>query len=235
MTQVIEDHGQMIRAIYQYKDGSSAEARKYLKQYFETHNEKAVLGYLEHSVQDEFIPKEYAWAAKLLLDGVDVQCYEKENELHRRIKQAVWDVLPLTPTIVKIPVMKTYGGEIEGAIDTFINNDYKDEDIEFDTYKYLDEQKVPSAETRKLVKHFIAMKEELEQIDSDVQLKEAYAYLGKRKRNNYIKYLDSILDGCDKYITNTRTLKKISKPVKQKKLAKINYMESCDELQIRKT
>jgi hypothetical protein len=229
--EIIEDHGQLMRAIQKF-DGTSIEARKYLKQYFESTDEKQVLGYLTHSVADDMIPREYAWAAKLVLDGVDIQCYENEAELHNRIKKAIWDITPKLPEVIKVPVKKTYGGDIEHSIDQFINGGYKLKDVTFDTYEYLEKEKVPPGEVRKLVKHFTEMRDELEQIDFDEQLKEAYAYLGKRNRNSYIKYLDSILDGCGNYLTNTRTLKKIAKPGKKKRLAKVNYMESCDELQL---
>ena len=231
MSEIIEDHGQLMRAIQKF-DGTSIEARKYLNQYFESKNEKGVLEYLAHSVTDEMIPKHYAWAAKMLLDGVDIQCYENENDLHDRIKKAVWDVVPKIPEVVKIPVKKTYGGEIEHSIDQFIDGKYKLKDVTFDTYEYLEKEKVPPGEVRRLFKHFTEMKDELDQIDSDPQLKEAYADLGKRDRNNFVKYLDSILDGCGNYLTNTRTLKKIAKPGKKKRLAKVNYMESSDELQL---
>ena len=135
--EIIEDHGQLMRAIQKF-DGTSAEARKYLNQYFESKDEKGVLEYLSHSVTDEMIPKHYAWAAKLLLDGVDIQCYENENDLHDRIKNAVWDVVPKIPEVVKIPVKKTYGGEIEHSIDQFIDGKYKLKDVTFDTYEYLE-------------------------------------------------------------------------------------------------
>ena len=228
---VIEDHGQLMRAIQALSDGPASEARGYLNQYFQTTGETEIVEYMK-GISDVYIPKQYGWAAKLLIDGIDIQCYEGKNELHNKIKNAIWNVPQEEVEVVKKPVKKIHGGEIEKAIDDFIEDGCKKSSMTFDAYAYLEKNKPLPGEIRRIIKHFTDMKTELGEIDSDPELKEGYSYLGRRNRNNLISYLDDILNGCGNYISNTRVVNKTRTPAKKKKLAKVNYMASSDELQL---
>ena len=228
---VIQDHGELLKAIQVFSDGSASEARGYLKQYFQTQGEYTTLLHLDN-ISDTYIPREYGWAAKLLLDGFTIGCYDDENVLHERIKRAVWNAPAVEIEVVKKPVKKVYGGDIENAIDEFIEGGCKLKDFEFDSYAYLEKEKVPPGEVRRLLSHFTTFKTEIEEIEGDSELKDAYTFLGKRQRGNLIKFLSGILDSCDNYISNNRTRNKINRPVKKRKLAKVKYMESSDELQL---
>jgi hypothetical protein len=87
-------------------------------------------------------------------------------------------------------------GEIEGAVD-----DFTLEGKSFDTYKFLNTQGLAANSAPKIVEFYKPLIVEIEEYlkGECEQLNEAYAHLGKRDAKNFIKFIQSIIDGANAY------------------------------------
>lgn len=102
---------------------------------------------------------------------------------------------------------------IDEAIDAFIVNP-KSTLID-NVYAELKKQEANSATGRMIKQSYEKMIEELQQVDNDDDLKEAYSYLTKPNRTKFIKFLQSVCGACDMIITETLSNK--PKTVRKKK------------------
>ena len=88
-------------------------------------------------------------------------------------------------------------GEIEGAVDEYTVNGKSS----FDTYKFLQSNNLAANSSPQIADFYKPLIGEIEEYlkGECEQLNEAYAHLGKRDAKNFIKFLQSIVDGANAY------------------------------------
>ena len=88
-------------------------------------------------------------------------------------------------------------GDIEVQVDEFTTKGKSS----FDTYKFLQSQNLAANSAPQIADFYKPLIAEIEEYLSGQceQLNEAYAYLGKRDAKNFIKFLQSIVDGANAY------------------------------------
>jgi len=117
-------------------------------------------------------------------------------------------------------------GEIEGAVD-----DFTEEGKAFDAYKFLQSNNIAANSAPQIAEFYKPLIAEIEEYlkgDCD-QLNEAYAHLGKRDAKNFIKFLQSIVDGANAYKAmkiSTRAKPK-RKPIPAERIVrKLKYLKT---------
>ena len=99
-------------------------------------------------------------------------------------------------------------GEVDHAIDVW--------DVEkFDMYKYLAELGISATVAKKIPEQYQELLDEIKEARSGTskQLKEAYNYLNKSEKNNFINFITRIQTDSERYAEN-------HKPIRKKKKAK---------------
>ena len=86
-------------------------------------------------------------------------------------------------------------GEVEYQIDLFIDNNYNSS---FSMLKYLKQLDYKKKIIEIMRVNYVDMLAELN--DDDEQVIEAYDYMTTAQMNKFKKFVQSIIDGCDKYI-----------------------------------
>ena len=117
-------------------------------------------------------------------------------------------------------------GEIEGAVD-----DFTEHGKAFDAYKFLQSNNLAANSAPQIAEFYKPLIAEIEEyLKGDCeQLNEAYAHLGKRDAKNFIKFLQSIVDGANAYKAmkiSTRAKPK-RKPIPAERIVrKLKYLKT---------
>ena len=129
------------------------------------------------------------------IDALKSQRQEKKTKPKKNIQQRI------------LEKSYEYAAEIEGQIDILLDENPKHK---FDTFKYLTEEKVSAPVAVKVADQFTDLRAELEEAVEGKcdQLKEAYSFLNKKGLKDYLAFVCDIIDGCDKYATGQRNLRR---------------------------
>lgn len=122
-----------------------------------------------------------------------------------------------------------YIGEIESFIDDFQHGKVND------VKEYLTNVDVKPHEAKKIAEWFKKRIDELNSIETDESLQEAYSWMGKRELKKYRDYINLIYDTCMFFAA----LKKERKPRKTKPkppsfvVKKVQYLKECPDLKLK--
>lgn len=124
-----------------------------------------------------------------------------------------------------------YISELEDHIDQFIKTKKK---VEFDPYAWMIKNEVKSIHARQIRNHFIPLQEELECVhsNSDPTLTEGYSSYTKKQIKLFLELVLSIIQDCDRIISNTKLTKKPKKkkPISlDKKVSRLQYKKEDTE------
>lgn len=124
-------------------------------------------------------------------------------------------------------------GEVDNAIDEFLHGGTK-----FDIGVYLQVNDVNGHVARKMADIYIKECDEISEVilGEDEQLKQNYSHIAKRELKKFLKFLNSIVDACQKQvqiskINGTPRRKKNIPPTKV--VAKVKYMKEFEELKLK--
>lgn len=97
---------------------------------------------------------------------------------------------------------------VETLVDQFYLSDYSKPSS--DVYSYLSQSGASKSDASRVKQYYTPLLEEVSTFD------EGYGRLGKRKRKNYITFLQSIIDDCNQFVKNNKISRKSRKPRKVK-------------------
>ena len=123
--------------------------------------------------------------------------------------------------------------EIEGAISDFYDSKFK---TDINIYEWLKNKKIKGLIAKKIGDEFKPLLEEINHINSDEELKEAYSNFKPSGIKKYKNFVQSIVDDCERYSSNQNKQRKPrkKKPITlQKQITKINYKLEDSEYKIK--
>jgi len=123
--------------------------------------------------------------------------------------------------------------EIEGAISDFYDSKFKSD---INIYEWLKNKKIKGLIAKKIGDEFKPLLEEINHINSDEELKEAYSNFKPSGIKKYKNFVQSIVDDCERYSSNQNKQRKPrkKKPITlQKQITKINYKLEDSEYKIK--
>lgn len=196
---------------------TSADARGYLKDYFKNTGKPELAKKLSR-IPDSNIPTTASWLCRMISRG-----YKPQGTTMSFISSSLtnmWDKVTEEPVeksdkpVISIQDRmreKAYdiGGEVEGFID-----DYIDETSPPSFYEWLQKQEIPAAYITRIVEKIAPRLEEV--IDAydgkDGDLIEAYAYCKKKDFERIIKFFNMMIEEAERYASNTKKIRKSTKP-----------------------
>jgi hypothetical protein len=125
-------------------------------------------------------------------------------------------------------------GEVEGEIDNFVLNGYRD--TGYSLYKYCQGTNVAKQYIAALEKLARRQLDELALIGSDAQITEGYRHLGKRDIKAFNEFLQSLIDDGNRYASFKKANRKIrvkkQKPAGEQ-VSKMKYLREFAELKLK--
>ena len=103
-------------------------------------------------------------------------------------------------------------------------------------YNILQATKPTQTSVRYIADYFSGILSDLNGINSDPQLKEGYSHVSKTALANRKKWLQSIIDQCETFVSNTRSSRKPRKrklPSIDKKVGGVKYLKESDEYKLK--
>jgi hypothetical protein len=220
------------------------DARSYLKDYITHHLSKNDVKTFDR-VPDKKISTTYGWIARMVMNSA-LTLKEADYIKFNTYLQSILDISDLEPEIEQIekPVRASvrdhmkekvheYLGELEGAIDDYINND-----IEFNLYNDLKSKAIPQPYCPYIEQWLKEKAFELISVydSTDEDVKEGYSNLGKRKLTSLIKLISSWTEDLDRYFqfkkANRKPRVKNAKPAGVQ-VSKLKYKREDVELGIK--
>jgi len=174
------------------------------------------------------LPEKYAdrmnFAIEYSMKMTDVLNVQKKEESEDNNKLSIQDHIKTQ--------VNTLCAEIEGAIDDFFDNNLEPT---INVYDWLKTNEVKGLIAKKIGEEFLPHLEEIDAIETDEDLKEGYRHLKKPQIKKYRKFVQSIVDDCERYSSNQNKQRKPrkKKPVAlDKQVAKLNFKKDDTDYKI---
>jgi len=229
---------------YNYHLGR-AEAKDFVLEYLTNVDRKSEADAYKRGPDNIYLTT-YGWLARMATKGLELT--EKENNLlENHISECVEAALEeqqQTPVEKKAPTLSIQDrmrikmsqamGEIEGMLDDFADNGYKDVPEFLGVFEYYES---PAPMAGMVIDEWTQRREEyqtaIDQTDPDVT--EAYSHLGKIQLRNLVKFADSVIAGINSYAQSKKVARKPrkKKPVSPEKITqKFKYLKKHEPLNI---
>ena len=193
---------------YNYVE-ARADARDYLLEYLKTNKDTryaAVRRAGEKSVRPTA-----GWIARLMLRGAVIS-EDTMASFNRLVDDSARDRFGFeepdedAPKVIEPPKPSVHQRTIDKAGDLIADLedvlDKWEENAGYSTYEYMNKNSVPPKIAQVVVKYYEPLLKELQSKDADI--KEAYAYLPKRKFNGYLLFVTHMIDEINKYVGTTK-------------------------------
>ena len=228
-TGIIEGLSALCRAYSWYSCmHSRSDSKEWLVEYTAKHFPKKVN--IVKTVEEKSLEVSMGWISRMLLKGVTLPA-DLKNRVESYINSLV-AVKAMTKSAVKREATDKIGlylPDFESAVDLL--------DKEFDTYSYLTSNSVPQSYAKRIAEYYTPLLSELQLAydKEDLQVVEAYKHLRRGDLLITRRYIESILNDCNRYLGN---VKKERAPKKKKaksasqRLKHFKYMASHDQLKL---
>jgi hypothetical protein len=237
-----EPKGELMRVFNWYSyEKDRKEAHGYVRAWLKKEDSKKVAAWDDIDL-NLFVPT-YGWIARMIQQGSTMPVGFVERMLDH-----IGYCIINTKTEVKVDVQPAVNkksiqdamaekqaefiGEVEGEIDNFIVNAYRD--TGYSLYKYCQGYNPAKQYMAAIVVICEQRLAELDLIGSDEQITEAYSHLGKREFKAYREFLQSISDDAAKYASFKKANRKIrvkkQKPAGEQ-VAKMKYLKKFNDLE----
>lgn len=215
------------------------EARQYIADYLTKRNRKAEVKLLA-KLENHWVPTTVAWRCRMLDRGYEVP--DENGFLEAELGKALGRVVKAEKEAAERPEsgskrsiqdrIKDRQSEIIGDIEELL-----DQGNEFELYDWLKAKAIPASYCPAIVEYYAPCLDELiEAYEGKCpQLKEAYAYLGKKGLKERILFFNKMIDDVQRYGNVTKKVRKPSKPrtvSMDKKLKNFKYQKENNDYKI---
>lgn len=222
-----------------------ADARAYLESYLKSSGDGRAAAIKRAS--DKAIVPTAGWIARLLTRGFilpESTMVTFDRLINESGKIIIADDEEETPEkkIVEPPKVSVFQRTMEKAGDLIADvEDVVDawrDNPTFSMYELLSKNQIAPKIASEVSRYYRPLLDELELVLKEKDVGEAYGYMGRKERTNYIAFIKRIIDECDRYTNVTkkaviRKPRKVKSQTPEKKLAKLKFMKEFAELQIK--
>lgn len=211
-----------------------SEAREYLRDFLLSHDRNAEAKQLS-LVSDVWIPTTACWIARMLNKGYEVPAHAipfMEQRLKETLARVAKTEAPKEKNVVSIQErMRERQSEIIGDIEEMIDNGV------FSLYDWLKSKEIPASYCPAIVAYYTPILDELlEALEgNDEQLKEGYAYLGKKGLRERVLFFSKLIEDAESYGNVTKKSRAPRKPRAvsvEKKLKHFRYQKEDNTFKI---
>ena len=218
-----------------------SDARQYLIDYYECQEDEDYIE-LVNKTSDDYISFTAAWNARIIVNGynlpadlnkvIDMRVEASYLSTQKLEKESKEKVVPLNVISIHERFNIRLSGliaDLEGVIDS--------EDWSFNLFDYLQGKEILSQYSEKIVEYYKPILDELMEAynGTDVDLVEAYRFLGRPELKNRINFFKKfIADGERHCNLNKKARKERKKKVisPDKLVEKVQYQKDCKEYNI---
>lgn len=194
------------------------EGRKWIEEYMKAHPKEFSKSFITSfkRVPWQYIPMTACTIARLLNHKCPLSDVHLEF-LHARLEEVTERYAQVIPDEEKATfTTKRQNGVIlafEQHLDDFYNNGYE---TTVDVYKELQHTAPKQNEVQEALAYYKPLRDELR--STDKQCIEAYKRLSKKRKANYIAFLESIVTEFSRFVRNTKQERKINRLPRAKKV-----------------
>jgi len=225
---------------------NSTDGQKYFVQYFKRENKPA----LEIKHLEKLKPWEigtHGWLARIVA-LTEPRPEELVKKLDEKYATLIAGIVPEVPEVVEVKKelpniqdrlqeqLSEYMSEVEGWIDDFFENKFESKIVPFEWFK---EKQIKPLQIKNLSEHYKnhnLAELKLAQSGKDDQLVEAYEFLGKSGLKKIIGFIETIIEGADKWYDISKQLSSLGRKPRIKKtkpaikqIAKLKYLKESGE------
>lgn len=172
------------------------------------------------------------WAKKSINETI---AYGRE-ELKTKLQENVVNIPRKTPAEILKEKTSNFIAEIEGVIDEWSDGVW----LDIDNYSVYNELKLIDAASniaKGVVDYYTPLKEELEELISKKtpDLVEGYSHLSPKKKKEYLKLINVIIDDAERYLLSKKAVRKtrVAKPKTSiQQVAKVKYLKESTEYKL---
>lgn len=215
------------------------DSKKYTIDYAKKHLSKDIQENLSQAHEDLY--KNLGFVCRMIMRGAPLDKQEwiinRINEIinYDKSTEIVSEVIPQQKETRSIQdrvfdQATQYINEIEGHVDIYI----KTKTTNFKCYDYLTSNSIKPIYMKQIIDHYLPLQEEIKLTlsKSDDQLNESYSHWSKKELTNYLNFITGIIDDCNKFSSNTKTVRKTKKKkviTADKKVSKLQYKKEDTE------
>ena len=183
----------------------TAEARTYINSFLKD-NELTNMIRTFKRVPDKYVPLTAAWIMRMASREIEFEGDTIERAIEMVLAANAYAEAPApTETVVKPTIQERMAekisefiGDVEAIVDA--------PEADFSMYTYLQSKELPAKYAAQVAEYYKPIVEELELAvaRTDKQVNEGYDFYTKKSIINRLKFIQSIVDDCEKYAGNVR-------------------------------
>jgi len=167
---------------------------------------------------------------------IDEQINRGKEKAAEATEEKVVDIRKRSPAEIVKERTSDFIAEIEETIDMFGGKTHMDWD-NYSVYNELQSIDAPYNTAKAVVDYYTPLRDEIKELveKKTEDLVEAYTWLGPRKRKQYLKVIQSIIDDAEKYMMSKKAVRKVRKKKAapaSKQVDKMKYMADSSEFKL---
>lgn len=168
--------------------------------------------------------------------NVNEQIQRGINKAEEATEEKIVDIRKKSPAEIVKERTSDFIAEIEEVIDMFGGKAHVDWD-EYSVYNELQRIDAPYNTAKAVVDYYTPLRDEIQELveEKTDDLVEVYTWLGPRKRKQYLKVIQSIIDDAEKYMMSKKAVRKTRKKKDtpaSKQVEKMKYMANSAEYKL---